>query len=194
LGNISLGSFIDATHARADLYPGDTATLIGNTIFWRDGSVWIPAATPSPQVTVADFINQNGAATHIIRNGTAHLAFVDGRGRFSLGTFINATQATCNAFPGDIATFVGTTVTWQDQSVWTRNGFPPITITATDANGAVSHVRLQSPTLLIGVDGVMQGLHGTRLNGKLLWTNGQTWDNLDVNALNAFFEMGTGYP
>jgi hypothetical protein len=37
-------------------------------------------------------------------------------------------------------------------------------------------------------------LTGTRLNGKIFWSNGQVWDNFDFNALNALFEMGTGYP
>ncbi len=102
------------------------------TITWQDGSFWFPATTPSPQLTVTDFINQNG--------------------------------------------------------------YPPITITATDANGNLSRLRYLSSTMLIGVDGVMQGVRGTRLNGNIFWMNGQTWDNLNANALNAFFEMGTGYP
>jgi hypothetical protein len=40
----------------------------------------------------------------------------------------------------------------------------------------------------------LQGLTATRVNDKLFWSNGDIWDNLDLAALNAFFEMGTGYP
>jgi hypothetical protein len=194
LGRMSLGSFVNATHATADLYPGDIATFSGGAVLWQDGSVWIPTASPSPQITLTDYTNANGVATHVIRNGTANLAFSDGLGQLSLGTFFNSTQATSNAYPGDVATFIGSMVIWQDGSVWTRNGFPPITTTATDANGALSHLKLLSPTMFIGLDGPMQGVNGTRLNGKIFWSNGQVWDNLNFNALNAFFEMGTGYP
>jgi hypothetical protein len=70
----------------------------------------------------------------------------------------------------------------------------PITITATDANSVTSHLAVLSPTLLIGLDGPLQGVNGTRLDGKNFWSNGQVWENLDFNALNAFFEMGTGFP
>ena len=58
-------------------------------------------------------------------------------------------------------------------------------ITFTDTNGAVSHVQLQSRTTLVGLDGAMQGLTATRLNGKLFWSNGAVWDNFDFNAVNA---------
>jgi hypothetical protein len=33
-----------------------------------------------------------------------------------------------------------------------------------------------------------------QLNDKLFWSNGAVWDNLDLDLLNALFEMGTGYP
>jgi hypothetical protein len=58
----------------------------------------------------------------------------------------------------------------------------------------VSHVRLTSPTTLIGLDRALQGLTATRLNDKLFWSNGAVWDNLDLELLNALFELGPGFP
>jgi hypothetical protein len=193
-GRMSLGSFFNTTQATADLYPGDTATFAGGVVIWQDGTVWIQAASPSPQIVLTDYTNANGVAAHTIRNGTANVAFSDSLGHLSLGTFFNATQATANAWPGDVATFTATTVNWQDGAVWTRTINPPITTTAIDANRVSSHLKLVSRTLLVGLDGPLQGVQGTRLNGKIFWSNGQVWDNVDFNALNAFFEMGTGYP
>jgi hypothetical protein len=57
-----------------------------------------------------------------------------------------------------------------------------------------SHIKLLTSTTLVGLDGSLKGIQGTRLNGKVFWSNGQVWDNLDASALNAFFEMGTGFP
>jgi hypothetical protein len=194
LGRMSLGSFFNPTQALADLYPGDVATFSGGGVLWKDGTVWIQAASLSPQITLTDYTNANGVATHLIRNGTANLAIGDSLGRLSLGTFFNATQALTNLYPHDVATITPNTITWQDGTVWTVTGSSPITTTATDANGVLSHLKLLTPTMLIGLDGPLQGVHGTRLNGKLFWANGAVWDNLDLSALNAFFEMGTGYP
>ena len=86
-------------------------------------------------------------------------------------------------------------VTWQDRIfVWTQTSNPPQLITFTDASNTISHVKLLTSSTLVGLDGSLNGVQGTRLNGKIFWSNGQVWDNFDFNALNAFFEMGTGYP
>jgi hypothetical protein len=66
-----------------------------------------------------------------------------------------------------------------------------LTIILTDTNGATSHVQLQSPTTVIGLDGSLKGLTATRSNGQIIWSNGATWGGFDFNALNALFEMGT---
>lgn len=194
LGRMSLGAFFNVNQATADLYPNDVATFSGGSIFWQDGYVWTPAASRSPQITLTDYTNQNGVSTHVIRNGTANVAFSDGLGRLSLGKFFNLSQALADAYPNDIATFSGNTVIWQDGFVWTGTSSPPITTTATDANGTISHLKLLSPTSLVGLDGALTGVTGTRLNGKINWSNGDVWDNFDFNLLNAFFEMGTTYP
>ena len=63
-----------------------------------------------------------------------------------------------------------------------------------DSNGAVSHAQVQSSGTVVGLDGPLSGLTATRQNGQLAWSNGAVWNNFDFNALNAFFEMATGYP
>jgi len=86
-------------------------------------------------------------------------------------------------------------VTWSDGVfVWTQTTNPPLLISSYDCNGILSHLKLLTPTTLIGLDGSLKGITGTRLNGKIFWSNGQIWDDFDFNALNAFFEMGTAYP
>ena len=170
------------------------ATFVGGLVIWHDGTVWYPAASPSPEIVLTDYTNAKGVAVHAIRNGTANVAFSDSLGHLSLGTFINPTQATDNDYPGDMATFTATTVNWQLGAIWTSTANPPITVTAIDANSVGSHVALISRTLLVGLDGPLQGIGGTRLNGRILWSNGQIWDDFDLNALNAFIEMGMTYP
>ena len=97
--------------------------------------------------------------------------------------------------PGDLATVSGNTVTWQDGFVWTQtNASVPPTITFTDSNGASFHVKLTSASTLVGLDGELAGVTATRQNGQIVWSNGAVWGDFDFNALNALFEMSTGYP
>jgi hypothetical protein len=69
-----------------------------------------------------------------------------------------------------------------------------VTIAATDVNGAISHVQVLSATTLVGLDGSLGGVTGTRSNGQVVWSNGVVWNNFDFNALNALFEMSTLSP
>jgi hypothetical protein len=107
---------------------------------------------------------------------------------------LSPTTATADLYPGDLATLSGTTVNWQDGTVWTQTNTVPLTISFTDTTGSISHVRLTSPTTLVGLDGPLIGLTATRLNGQIVWSNGTAWNGFDFNALNALFEMATGYP
>ena len=78
--------------------------------------------------------------------------------------------------------------------VWTQTNNPPLLITFTDANNAISHVRLLTSSTLRRPRRIAEGNSGDTPQRQNLWSNGQVWDNLDFNALNAFFQMGTGYP
>ena len=69
------------------------------------------------------------------------------------------------------------------------------TTTVTDANGAASHVDVVTNSRLVAIDGALHDTNATWiLNDKIIWSNGEVWDGFDFNALNALFEMGSGYP
>jgi hypothetical protein len=130
---------------------------------------------------------------HLIQNGTKTFVIVDGLGNTSLGHFLNATTGINDSYPDDPATITANQVIWADGVyVWTKTSSPPLLITFIDSQGAVSHVRLLTPTTLVGLDGTMKDLGGTRLNTRIVWSNGADWDNFDMDGLNAFFQMGTG--
>jgi hypothetical protein len=138
LGNFLLGTFISPNQALADSFPGDFVTFGGNALTWADGSVWT-RSNPSTQVVVTDFTNQKGRATHLISDGTNNLVFIDGVGNFSLGNFINSTQALAQLYPGDVATFNGNTINWGDGTVWTQ-GLSNLTGGKLIVNGGVGVV------------------------------------------------------
>src|SRR5579872_695945 len=145
-------------------------------------------------ITVTDYTSPKGIPVHVVQNGTNTLVFVDGLGNTSLGAQLTATTGSADLYPGDIATFSSTKVTWQDGTIWTRVDSPPLLITVTDSSGAVSHVQLLSSTTFVGLNGPLQGVTGTRANGKITWSNGVVWQDFDLDALTALFEMGTGFP
>jgi|GEM_PF-3401389 len=188
-GHMSLGTVNNALQATTPYFPGDVATIGANaaSVVWTDGTVWTITA-PTTAITVTDYTNAAGIAVHFIQNGTEQVAFVDSFGRASLGKMQSPTTAFADLYPGDLATISGNTVTWQDGSVWTQTNAVPLTITLTDTNGAVSHVKLVTRTILQGLDGELLGLTAKRINNTLLWSNGDVWDNFDNDALNTLFE------
>jgi hypothetical protein len=212
IGNMVLGTYTpydpktNVPRATAPNYPGYTASIVGKTITWTDGNpadtvVWTQTKSPTATITVTDYTNQNGVPVHVVQNGTNEFVIVDGLGNTSLGHFLSATTGAADSYPTDVATFSGNSqngtsvVAWQDGIfVWTQTNNPPLLITFTDASNTISHVKLLTPTTLVGLDGSLKGVTGTRVNGKINWSNGTVWDSFDFNALNAFFEMGTGYP
>ncbi len=175
-GHMSIGAYLNATQFSTPYFANDVATISNDfsTITWTDGGVWRLTA-PTSAITVTNYTNQNGVPVHLVQNGTSQLAFVDGLGRTSLGTMLSATTAQADLYVGDIATFSGNTVTWQDGFVWTQTNNLPLMTTFTDANGVVSHVKLTSATTLVGLDGPLKGLTGTRQdNGQILWATTQS--------------------
>ncbi|MBI3860436.1 MAG: fibronectin type III domain-containing protein [Planctomycetia bacterium] len=186
--------------ATAPNYPGYTASIVGNTITWTNGKpadtvVWTKTTVPAASISVTDYTNQNGVPVHLVTNGTNMFVIVDGLGNTSLGHFLTATTGVADAYPTDIATFSGSKVFWSDGIfVWTQTANPPLLITATDQNNAISHLAFQSATILIGLDGPLKGVTGTRVNDEIEWTNGAVWVNLGYDLLSALFELGTGFP
>jgi hypothetical protein len=191
LGMMSVATFFNSTQATDPFYAGKTLTFSGRQIIWQDGTVWAPAsnAGPSPPV-VTSYTNVASVSTHVVKNSTNSAMFIDSLGTISVGTYINSTQTDDPQYPNDLATFGTGRVTWQDGSVWTQTAFPPIKITGTDHNGVSSHFRLQNVTSLVGLDGPLQGVIGTRVNNEIDWSNGEVWSNFEYGAINALFGMG----
>ena len=75
LGRTSLGTMLSATTALADLYPGDLATISGNTVTWQDGFVWTLTNVSSLTTT---FTDSNGAVSHVQLTSLTTLTGLDG--------------------------------------------------------------------------------------------------------------------
>lgn len=195
-GAVVLGNWISATQAVVAAWSHDVATFTSGKVNWSDGSVWTLTTAAAPQITVTDYIiPSNGLTAHWVVNGTTTVVFVNEFGNVVLGTLTSPTRAVVAAWGNDVATIGNTNISWSDHSVWNLTpNVPLLLVTVTDATGAVSHVQLLTATTLVGLSGPLRGVRGTRLNGKIFWSNGEVWTNFDLNALNAFFEMGTTYP
>ncbi|MBI3865204.1 MAG: hypothetical protein HY290_25295, partial [Planctomycetia bacterium] len=193
-GNMVLGTWITTTQVLAPGYGNAIATFSPGKVSWNDGTVWTLTNAPGGTLTVTDYVNPNGVPVHVVRNNTNNLCIVDGLGRTSLGTMLDATTGQVNLYPSDQLHYSGNTIVWDDGFVWTQVATVPPMITFTDTNNTSFHVQLTSRTTLIGLDGAMKNITATRLNGKLFWSNGAIWDNWDFNDLNALFQMHTGYP
>jgi hypothetical protein len=61
LGRTSLGTMQSPTTMLADLYPGDLATISGNTVSWQDGSLWTQTNALPLMISLLD---TNNAVSH----------------------------------------------------------------------------------------------------------------------------------
>ena len=206
LGQVSLGTMQSSTTALFDLYPGDLATISGNTVTWQDGYLWTKTTTPvSSPVVVLDYVNSSGNAVHLVQTGTNTIIFIDGTGHMSLGTFINDTQATTPYFPGDVATISSdlTAVTWTDGTVWTQTASTSaITVTNyTNQNGTAVHLIQNGTNQLTMIDGVgrislgtMQSLTtalfdlypgdvATISGSTVMWQDGSFWGQTNYSPV-----------
>ncbi len=195
-GNVSVGTAFGNT-LLFNQYPNDPATFSRGSLTWLDGTVWSPTAPPGAILPiVTHYTNAAGITTHTVQSNSNTVLFVDSLGRMSVATFINGTQQVeVSLYPGDLATLSANSVTWQDGTVWTATANPPIKITAVDqSTGGVSHLKLESITTLIGLDGPLQGVIGTRLDDVIFWSRRvDVWSNFSDDQIDALFEMGLGY-
>ena len=67
----------------------------------------------------------------------------------------------------------------------------PLTITVTDANSNTSHLSVVASGILSGLDGKLKYAYGSWISGKLYWSNGEIWSNLDTNQMTLLFDLGT---
>ena len=202
IGAMVLGTYsnpnTNVPQATAPGYTGYTASIVGSTITWTNGNpaqtgVWTKTTSPATTITVTDYTNQNGVPVHLVENGRSTFAIVDALGQTSLGHFLPGGTGVADSYLDDPATFTGNQVIWADGVyVWTKTTAPPLLITFIDGTGAISHVKLLTPTTLIGLDGPLKNIVGTRLNNRINWSNGSAWANFDFDGLNAFFQIGTG--
>jgi hypothetical protein len=117
-GSVALGTMTDSIHATVPIWGNDVATFFDDHIQWSDGSAWTSAAVGN-QVTVANYTNRgNGLLTHVVRNGTNTLVFINEAGAVVLGMLTDSTHATVGAWGNDVATFANGQITWSDGSVW----------------------------------------------------------------------------
>ena len=188
LGNMSLGTFISSTQATTPHFPGQIATIFPDKIVWSGGTIWNQTGSTTA-ITVTNFVNPNGIPVFLIQNGTSQVGFVDALGRTALGS-ISGNMVQNPLFAGVIGTLTASSIKWSNNIIWTQVAVVPELITFTDTDGSSSHVRLTSLTTLVGLDGPLNGLTATRLNGTLNWPNGTVWYGFDFNALNALFQMG----
>ncbi len=199
-GTVALATMTSPTQATVAVWNNDVATFNSNgTINWSDGSVWNPNPSPSARLALTEYTNPvNGRTAYFVQNGTSTALVVNGGGAMALAVLnspTNPTQATVAAWGNDVATFSGGNITWSDGATWSAltTALPPL-IAFTDTNGAVTYAQLLTATTLIGRQGALVGVTGTRQDDKIIWSNGEIWDNFDLRALNALFEMATGYP
>jgi hypothetical protein len=195
-GSVVPGVMTDSSHATVAAWRNDVATFANGRINWSDGSVWIATVSQSAKLTIKKYADlADGLTAHLVQTGTPTAVFVNQLGAMVLGTFTSSTRAIVAAWNSDVATFAGANINWSDGSVWNglTTAVSPV-VTLIDSNGAVSTARLLSATTLMGLAGPLQGVSGTRQGSKIVWANGEVWDNFDFNALNALFEMGTQYP
>jgi len=195
-GSVVLGVMLNSTQALVASWNNDVATFSNGQINWSDHSIWNVTTKPAARLTVASYTDvANSLTAFLVRNGGPTGVFVNEQGALVLGSFSSGTQATVAAWNNDVATLSGGNINWSDGSFWGSQATgAPILVTATDTNGAVSHIRLLNAASLIVVDGPLQQVAGTRVNNGLELSNGDLWANFDFNALNALFETATGYP
>ena len=192
-GHMSLGTFFSSSQVTTPAFPGVVGTLSVNAINWSNGVDWT-RTSPTSGITVTNYTNPSGIPVHLVQNGTNQVVFVDALSRISLGS-INGTTVQNDLFPGVVGDLTSSSINWSNGIVWTQTASPLLLITrVTDADGAVSHVQVQSATTLVGLDGPLQGVTGTRVDDEIEWSNGSVWANFDYDILNALFEMGSGFP
>ena len=106
-----------------------------------------------------------------------NMLIIDGNGQWSLGNFINGTQALTDLYPGDKATFANNKMTWDDGSAWalaSDQSSSPVSITYyKNQKGAVT-ATIQNGTTgnLAFIDGNGQWSLGHFLSAKELLSAG----------------------
>jgi hypothetical protein len=119
--------------------------------------------------------------------------FIKSDGSAAFATLVSGT--TYNIAAWNLQVTIGTgQITFGNGSFWTQISGPQPNVSLTDTNGAAFKVQFTTPTTFVALQGTLAGITGTWQNGAIVWSNGTIWNDFDFNALNALFEMSTGYP
>jgi CSLREA domain-containing protein len=190
--NMVLGTFTSATQFNVPA-AGITGTIGAGQISFSNNSSWLQTSPVASSVTADYYVSPtNGNQGEVYTNGSTVL-FIKSDGARAFATLISGTTYNIAAWSLQ-ATFSPGKVTFNNGSSWTQTNAPLPTVTFTDTNGATFKIQMLTRTTFIALSGNLTGMTGTRQDDRLTWPNGTVWNNFDFNAVNALFQMGTGYP
>jgi hypothetical protein len=189
-----------------------SATGLGGTATFGDGVITFANGERWTKLDLAlNYTSSAGAGTVTVQqDGTTTLRFVDRLGNTTQGRFLTATRLQ-DLGSGRTGTISNGQILWSDGEIWTkalviqgtRAGTSPaqaVSLTATNnliqATTSTETIGLQLLSLntIRAKSGSLMGMIGRRQGGKIVWSNGVTWENFDFNALNALFADIQTYP
>jgi len=204
-GVTSSGALLSPTTLSAAAM-GGTATFGDGVITFANGEKWTKLDLSLNYTTSA-----GPEIVSIVQDGTTSLKFVDRFGNVTVGNFITPTRLQDLGL-SRTGTISNGQILWSDGVVWTKAlvirgtqlGYSvtqtvsitatATSITATDVAGGTVGLKLTALNTLTATSGSLRGLIGRRQGGKIVWSNGTTWQNFDFNALNALFADIQTYP
>jgi CSLREA domain-containing protein len=210
-GSFVLGIWTSTTQVTVPAWGNDVADFsTPGKVQWSDGSVWNLSTTATPRFTVTDYTNgSNALESHVIRNDSNTVVFLNGHGSFALGAWTSTTQATVAAWGNDVATFGMNNVNWSDGSLWNLlNAAPPqITNYTTGANSQTTSVIQNGTNTVVFHNENGSFALGTWINltqvtvpawgndvatisfDKVTWSDGSVW-NVSMTAASSLKVIG----
>jgi hypothetical protein len=203
-GVSSSGALISATQL--------SATGLGGIATYGDGVITFANGERWTKLDLAlNYTSSVGSqVVSVLQDGSTTLRFVNRFGNSNPGLFLSPTQVRDQGL-GRTGTISNGQIIWSDGEVWTkalvingtRAGTSPaqaVSITATNSliqaafGTETIGLQLLSLNTIRAKSGSLMGMIGRRQGGKIVWSNGVTWENLDFNALNALFADIQTYP
>jgi CSLREA domain-containing protein len=190
--NMVLGTFTSATQFNVPA-AGVTGTISAGQISFSNSTSWFQTSPVASSVTANYYVSPtNGNQGEVYTNGSTVL-FIKSDGARAFATLISGTTYNIAAWNLQ-ATFSPGKVAFNNGTSWTQTNGPLPTVTFTDTTGVSFKVQMLTSTTFIALGGPLGAIPATRQGDKLVWANGTVWNNFDFNAVNALFQMATGYP
>jgi hypothetical protein len=206
-GVSSSGALISATQL--------SATGLGGIATYGDGVITFANGEKWTKLDLAlNYTSSIGSqAVSVLQDGSTTLRFVNRFGNTNSGLFLTPTRVQDLGL-GRTGTISNGQIVWSDGEIWSKalviKGNRAGTTQAVSITATNSVIQATIPTETIGLEtiglqllslntirgksGSLNGLIGRRQGGKIVWSNGVTWENLDFNALNALFADIQTYP